>query len=267
MSVEEARPLWSPRWWLLASIAFAVFVCTCAPIALGLFVLIAAESEVTATATILILFVLAGIPAILAALTASGLEWLLRKTGHPDRSRVLSLRTVLSLAIALSPIVILPVWFRTAEREVNLKTAKEIARIDAYYSRPIAPTDSSGFTSIPTWRMVDGLPEMKVAVRPFKTGPHRVTIWALDHANHRISGELERQLSSAVDTFTVRLRREDDSQDSTWWPVRVYNVWLEIPDSSKAVDVRSGDSLFVFDRTGLVKSVPQASPTAIPARP
>jgi hypothetical protein len=195
---------------------------------------------------------------------ASAVEYVLRRTGHPDHARAHGWRVAVPVIFALCPAIVLPLWLLSTMRSVN----RDIAPYVAGDTRPIVASDTAGFCAPPVWGMRQGLPEVTLTVRPRTPGPHRISLDALDYANHRFEIDDRRELSAGANKVTLGFKRVGDTKEPIWWPIRVYDLTLidEGPDRPEMIDSRRNDSLFVFDAEGL-RPAPPAAPTNSPARP
>jgi len=154
---------------------------------------------------------------------------------------------VVTVLVLLSPIFGIPIlfaWYLDNEsKDLRAQTALE----ERIMSRPIGPSDTLGFCSVPRWRIVSGYPELSVAVRAPRPGIYRLRTSGFDVSSRTFSASTAVALDAGVETLTVRLRNQDRrDRGGVVWPLRISE--LEFSGPAGMIDTRYGVSLYVVGR-------------------
>ena len=245
------------RWWLIAGFAFAAINLLLSPAAIVLLWSMLLNTALGGGPLPVQLFFAAlfviVVPGLLAAGLASLVELALTRLGRPDRSKRWSWRTAVTALAFVSPFVFLPILFVHA---LDLPSNAELEVMKAHGRRPIVATESVGFCSSPQWAVVEGHPEMSIAVRVREKASYALMVdgeferrqlgsggWSAKG----LGGTVIDELSPGVHTMHVRL----DNDSVTVWPVCINLIDLSYSDGRGSIDSRAGDSLYILDETGL----------------
>jgi hypothetical protein len=241
-----------PRFWMLAAIAFALFTIVLSPatfaIYYGMLMAIAFGGMPLPLQWLMALIVIVGVPGGMAFGTATLAEFLIRKSGRPDRAPKWGWRTAVSALAVLTP-AFLPVafFFKLDDLGTPDPVAVKLA------ARPIVAREAPGFCTVPEWRIVDGRPELTIGVRVPEEHEYAIQMHGQDQVSQSFDGYFDSTLTAGVHDVSIRLNGANGRRDRpVAWPISVSLLALWPADSAytNTIDARSGDSLFVIDSTG-----------------
>ena len=240
------RSFFSRRWRRTVRIAGIVIALAMVPLTAGLYLAVAigsvamggGDAPLLSLLVLLLMFELV-IPALFALMVATIIEWRLRgqsRRGGP-------LWWVGTIALASLPLAAVVGWIAfdiaREEREFEAFQVHQLRTIRRM-REPLGKSDSLGFCSDPITRVVDGRPEIRIAVRTPKPGSYHVAANGSGWTSGSVGGSADLQLRAEVETVTVVLSQSGPTAPD--WPVRIRTLSIEGPGKDEVLDLRVSDS-------------------------